>query len=223
MSRVIVLNFHGLGTPHEGLPADELPYWLPVARFEAIIDSVRDRGLEKDVAFTFDDGNSSDMIAAAMLAERGLKGSFFVLAGRLEQEHYLSPDDLRQLDRMGMTVGLHGRDHVNWRKLDPARFASETVEARAELAEILGKPVDEVAIPFGAYNRSVIHRLHRQGFERIHTSDPGTADSKARIWQRNTLRDDMDDACIRDILQARRSMRRRVRDFAARTIKRSIR
>jgi peptidoglycan/xylan/chitin deacetylase (PgdA/CDA1 family) len=125
--------------------------------------------------------------------------------GRFDDPDCCSREDARELARQGMIVGLHGRNHVNWRNLDDAGLADETVTARAELADALGQPVSEVAIPFGSYDRRVIAWLRAQGFERIHTSDGGTFRPAAAVWDRNTLRSDMAEDEVTDILLARES------------------
>ena len=211
----VVLNFHGLGTPHRAVPESEVPYWFGRERFAGLLDQIAHAGLEKQVALTFDDGNASDLAAAEMLAERGMMARFFVLVGRLGQPGYLAAGELAQLREAGMLVGLHGRDHVDWRKLDAQGWSSETITARAELAEHLGEDVAEVAIPFGAYDRAALTRLRRQGFTRIHTSDPGRLDHQnAHIWNRNTLRSDMDEAQIARIMAGRWTAHERARQMA---------
>lgn len=218
----IALNFHGIGTPPAGIDADERPYWLPVARFEQIVARVALDPRPARFVFTFDDGNASDLEAAEVLQRHGLKGRFFVLAGRLSKPGYLSPADLRALAARGMTVGLHGRHHVDWRSLDDAGLADETGAARAEIAEAVGQPVDEVAIPFGAYNLRVIEHLAGQGFRRILTSDSGPFDPHALIWNRNSLRSDMSAEAIDAIFQARAPLAGRLRQALSRIVRRGF-
>ena len=201
-ARRVILNFHGLGEPPAAVPAAERPYWIPADRFARIVEEVaarRARG--QDIAITFDDGNRSDLeIAAPRLAEAGLSAAFFVLTGRLEDDLYLSRAQIGRLQRMGMEIGLHGRDHVDWRRLDERGRRAEIPRARAELAELLGAPVRGVAIPFGAYDRRVMSYLKRQGFERIHTSDGGRARAGARIQPRVSLRSDSSEAELAALL-----------------------
>jgi peptidoglycan/xylan/chitin deacetylase (PgdA/CDA1 family) len=220
--RLTVLNFHGLGEPHARVPADEHRYWLDHAAFDALLDRIWLDPLPRRFAFTFDDGNKSDLLAAEKLARRDAVGRFFVLAGRLGEEHYLSAADLGELRDMGMIVGLHGRDHVDWSTCSDDQLASEIGEARQELEAALGSAVNEVAIPFGRYDRSVMGLLRRSGFARIHTSDGGTVEPGARIWNRNTLRSDMTEDQIGRVLSEHwpiaQDIKRRVSSFAKRHI-----
>ena len=123
----VVINFHGIGSAHDAVVESERPYWISADQFEAIIDRAQAHPNAKRVRWTFDDGNRSDLvIGARVLAERGMRGAFFVLTGRFDDPLYLSRADTRALADMGMAVGLHGKDHVDWRRLDPATLTDET-------------------------------------------------------------------------------------------------
>lgn len=190
--RLSVLNFHGIGMPHAGVPDSEKPYWLSNERFLKILDHVavrRRRGA--DIRITFDDGNLSDLDAAVPALQRvGLVAEFFVLTGRLKTASYLNPSAVRALQDMGMAIGLHGHSHQDWRTLDRSGLDTEIVSARAKLEDIIGNRVISVAVPFGAYNRRVIARLKGEPFEAIYTSDGGQTDGAARIRARTTIRAD---------------------------------
>ena len=219
----VALNFHGLGEPHAGIDADERPFWLARDAFAAILDRIAADPHPDRFAITFDDGNASDLEAAEMLASRELKGRFYVLAGRLGQPHYLSREDLRTLAAMGMTVGLHGRHHLDWRTLDDAALEDETVRARDEVALAAGRPVDEVAIPFGAYDSRVFTWLERHGFRRILTSDRGTFDPVARVWNRNTMMAGMNADEVETILTGNAGPLERMKQAASRAYRRRFR
>lgn len=219
---IIVLNFHGIGEPHSGIPDDERPYWLDIAMFEDLLERIWTHHEPRRYAFTFDDGNASDLLAAEMLAARGATGRFFVLAGRLDDDFYLSRDDIVKLRKDGMIVGLHGHDHLDWRRCDPATFEKEIEFSRRQLEQSLQSRVDEVAIPFGLYNRAVMTGLRKAGFHRIHTSDGGTATAGAKIWNRNTMRKDMTSDQIDSILAGRWSMARNLRRSLAAFAKRNV-
>lgn len=219
----IALTFHGIGGPPAWVEDDEKPYWLPIERFGAILDRISSDPAPSRIAITFDDGNKSDRQAAEMLLERGLRGEFYVLVGRIGRPGYLDASDLRWLRARGMTVGLHGRDHVDWRKLSDDGLACETVAARAELAAILGEPVRDVAIPFGAYDRRVYRALRSQGFDRILTSDRGAFDPGGAVWQRNTITSGTDEASLEAILSARWPVSSRLRGRISQLVRRYLR
>ena len=187
MTSQSILIFHGIGTPRPELPAEEHPYWIGRDFFDEILALVRARAATCPVLLTFDDGNASDLHAAERLKSHGLDGKFYLLTGRFGQPHYLSRDDARDLDHAGFEVGLHGRGHVDWRHAAKAELDAETIDARADLADAVGKPVTSAAIPFGAYNRRVIDHLRRQSFDRIYTSDAGPARTDGLFRRRTAV------------------------------------
>jgi peptidoglycan/xylan/chitin deacetylase (PgdA/CDA1 family) len=220
----IIINFHGLGVPHANVPMSELPYWLPIDRFQKIIDQVvlrRERG--DDIAVTFDDGNRSDLeIAAPYLAAKQLVATFFVLTGRLNDRHYLSHSDLANLRSMGMVVGLHGRDHVDWRGLGDEAREVEILRSRTELENLIGGSVRTLSIPFGAYDRRLMSYLKQQDFDHIYTSDGGRAWADDRIQPRASLRSDMSDAELTALLDGQIHLGGRLRRTVRRTLKEYI-
>jgi len=219
-----VINLHGVGTPHDGVPDSEAPYWLPKERFIAVLDRIcdlRDQG--HDIRLTFDDGNLSDLeIAAPEIAARGFSAEFFVLTGRLDHPRYLAPNQLHEMSRLGMAIGLHGHGHVDWRRVGDEEMQRETVASRRVLEDIMGRPITRVAIPFGSYNRGVIARLEVANFEAIYTSDGGSALDQERIKARSTLRSDMSDARIEQILQGQDAIKTRARRLVSTTLRQNV-
>lgn len=224
MARITILNFHGIGEPHEGVEANERPYWISKARFAEILDMADRHPRARSIRFTFDDGNKSDLtIAAPALASRGRTGAFYILAGRFDDPRYLSRDDCRALVGMGMEVGLHGRDHVDWRALDDTALADEIGTARAEIAEASGLPVSGVGIPFGAYDKRVMSLLKSHGFGPIRTSDGGSAREGARVQNRTSIRSDMPLAQIAALMNGAEPVLSRLRRAASTTLRRHVR
>src|SRR3954451_23093271 len=114
----IVLLFHGIGEPPAHIAKDERPYWIDRSLFHDIVEMAKSEDFVRDIVFTFDDGNKSDLYAAEELGRAGLEGHFFLLSGRLDQPHFLRGAEARQLAEAGMEIGLHGHSHVKWRNLD---------------------------------------------------------------------------------------------------------
>lgn len=163
------LCFHGIGPPQRTLEPGEHRYWITIDVFHRLLDLIAGR---PDVRISFDDGNASDLdIGMHALLERGLVGSFFVVAGRIGSRGSLDADGLRELSRHGMTIGSHGMDHRPWRRLPPSDRRRELIEARECIAEAVGRPVDEAAAPLGLYDRRVLAELKRLGYTALHTTD----------------------------------------------------
>ena len=122
MPAQLILEFHGIGSPHGGVTdADEPMYWLSRETFASLLQAivVTREGSDLPVAITFDDGNESDaLIALPELAKRNLKAIFFVVGGRIGTPHYLDRAALRDLVSAGMEIGSNGMHHCDWRKLE---------------------------------------------------------------------------------------------------------
>jgi peptidoglycan/xylan/chitin deacetylase (PgdA/CDA1 family) len=220
--RQAILMFHGIGAVPDYVDKEEMPYWVGWDMFQEIVDWTTQSDLSKQVIFTFDDGNQSDIIAARRLADAGLAGKFFVLAGRLEEPGYLGMADLDELVAMGMEVGLHGCNHGDWRLADADSLKAELVDARKQLADATGVPVRSVAIPFGSYNRRVMRRLLREDFDRIYTSDTGLAQQGSRIAPRTSVKREHDLTDVLAIIADRVPFMKRTRRAVAPWIKRNL-
>ncbi len=169
-SRSINFTFHGIGPQERFLEPGEGTVWVSTERFRSVLDAVKGR---PDVRITFDDGNRSDVeIALPALLERGMTATFFVVAGRLGSDAFLTAEDLRALAAAGMRIGSHGMHHRPWREAD---LQEEVVTAKAVLEDALGQPITEAACPFGSYDRRVLKALKRAGYARVYTSDRGSA------------------------------------------------
>lgn len=173
-----VLTFHGIGDPAVPVTPAERNYYVPAEKYRHTISRLSrledQYGVSLEV--TFDDGNLSDFtIGLPALVDVGRKGRFFVLAGRIDAEGFLTASQMREIAAEGSTIGCHGHDHVDWRKLDETGFQREFYDARRKIEDAVGHPVTEAAIPFGAFDRNVLHRLKQAGYSRVYTSTPGLA------------------------------------------------
>jgi peptidoglycan/xylan/chitin deacetylase (PgdA/CDA1 family) len=199
LSRELILNFHGLGPPPAEVEAAERAFWWSTASFARLLDQIVDRPADADprVSITFDDGNESDaLLALPELVSRGLTAVFFPCAGRIGEKCYLDRSMIRALLDAGMTIGSHGMHHRNWRTLDAENLDAEITDARKILQDVTGTDVMFVAIPFGAYNRSILNRLKRERWEGIYTSDGGVARSNTQLKSRQTMRTTMQEGDI---------------------------
>lgn len=184
-TEAINLTFHGIGEAPGHISSAERELWVSVSQFCSVLDSTLGRG---DVRITFDDGNASDVERALpALRQRGLKATFFIVAGRLGEPGYVDETGVRALADAGMTVGSHGMRHVPWRGLDDRTLDEEHVEARRLLEEVISRPVAEAACPFGSYDRRVLRSLRRSGYQRVYTSDGGAAGTDAWLQARTSI------------------------------------
>ncbi|MEC3976548.1 polysaccharide deacetylase family protein [Amycolatopsis sp. H20-H5] len=213
---MINLAVHGIGRPARALDPGEEERWVSVEQFEQVLDIVTERD---DVHLTFDDGNASDVeIALPRLVERELIAEFFPLAGRIGQRGSVDSDGLRELARAGMTIGSHGWDQRDWRRLDGRHAHQELEVAPQVLGELCGELVERFSLPFGAYDRRVLDRLKRAGATRVYTSDGGVAHEERWLQARIELPHDLDQCWIDDTLSITAGLYRRVGRAAARFV-----
>jgi len=134
---------------------------------------------KRSVLLTFDDGyQSMRQVALPWLLRFGYPGLLFVPtdyigkcnefdAGIEPQEAICDWDDLRELERHGVSVQSHGASHRRFSELASAELEEELRRSKATLEAGLGKPVEVIAYPFGdgGVNQQAVQRaLERTGY-----------------------------------------------------------
>jgi peptidoglycan/xylan/chitin deacetylase (PgdA/CDA1 family) len=223
MAHELTICLHGIGTAHDGIPAEEAFYWVTRQAFTTLLDKIVERlgTTEIPVVITFDDGNASDaLVALPELTKRGLKAKFFICAGRIGATHYLDRVAITELIAAGMEIGTHGKDHRNWRWLDETTLNAELGEARRCIEDVCGMAVTKAAIPFGAHDRRVLKNLRREPLACVYTSDRGVARADAWMKSRDTMDRNWSEPEIMKVLAAEPSLKVLLRRKVVRLYKR---
>jgi len=125
-------------------------------------------------ALTFDDGLAESMAAVAeLLRGRAAGATAFIPSGLLGRPHPDLTDGRRIVDRVqllelaaeGMEIGAHSVDHADLRSLPAAEALDQMRRSRADLEDILGRPVTGMAYPFGSFRAETERLAEDAGFE----------------------------------------------------------
>jgi len=182
-----ILCYHGIGAP-AGPDPDDL--FIARARFAGQLDRLGALGYRMVTvselwrrvragsalgfgAITFDDGLAQvTSEALPELTERGMQCTFYIatawLGGRhphLPEERVLTHDELRGLAGDGVEIGAHSVDHLRLPELTPGAAREQLERSRRELEEIVDRPVQSMAYPFGQYDERTVAAARSAGYE----------------------------------------------------------
>ncbi|MBI4345562.1 MAG: polysaccharide deacetylase family protein [Elusimicrobia bacterium] len=115
------------------------------------------------ISITFDDGNADQLMAVPMLSRHGLKATFFVNAGRIGQDDYLTRGQLRSLQSAGHEIGGHSLSHPRLIALTEEELRREVCVDRSRLLA-WGLSAQNFAYPFGEYDGSVQAMVRSCGY-----------------------------------------------------------
>lgn len=165
------------------------------------------------VSLTFDDGFRSQEVAARVLADQGMAGTFYVNASSLGYPAYLTVEQLRTIVGEGHEVGGHGLDHEGLTGLSPQEARRQVCDDRATLAA-LGFEPRSFAYPYSAYSPEVRRTVQDCGYGSARTSSglydsPGECGSCPRAedpaamdtWRIRTSGTSVDPAVLRSRVQ----------------------
>jgi len=184
---VVFLMYHELESPGRRLCQSEAGYVRYIVRtsdFRAQMELLQKQGWrglsvgeavrsfpEKSVAITFDDGSETDLLyAAPLLREMKFGGTFYITTGFLGKTGYLSPSQLRELSSLGFEIGCHSMTHPYLTDLNDADLHREVPEAKLQLEQILGAPVEHFSCPGGRYDYRVAELARNAGYQTVATS-----------------------------------------------------
>lgn len=176
--RLLILNYHRLAD------ATNDRYAVSPAAFEKQLQLVRELNVpviapgasENNfpfaVAFTFDDGHTSDIdIAQPLLQQFGFTAAFFPVIHFIGKENRASETQLRSLSEAKFIIGSHGSTHRDLRTLSQEEQFAELRDSKQQLEMITGKPVDLFALPYGRYNANVLQQAKLAGYRAVLSTD----------------------------------------------------
>ncbi len=120
----------------------------------------------KKLAFTlsYDDATRDDIRLVEIMQKHGLKGTFNLNSGTLNNENRIRKDEVFDLYiKTGNEVAVHGVKHHHLTDLTDQMIIEEVFEDRKELERLTGRIVNGMAYAFGDYDDRVISVLKKCG------------------------------------------------------------
>jgi peptidoglycan/xylan/chitin deacetylase (PgdA/CDA1 family) len=131
---------------------------------------------DKAILLTFDDGFMSIYHYAFPILKRyGMKATVFVTADPHSEnfkkhaavDSPLTPEQMQEMSEYGIAIESHGMTHRYLTEMGPDLARWELEESKRVLEEIVRKPVQFLAIPSGAYNRTVKRLAKESGYRAV--------------------------------------------------------
>jgi len=123
---------------------------------------------KQPIIISFDDGLSSQYANALPLLEKyNFTATFFIFTNPIgRSKNYLTWDQVKELDELGMEIGGHGKYHLFFDRLDSKnQLIEEIFGGKKIIEEELGKSISTIAYPFGSYNGEVMAMVEEAGYE----------------------------------------------------------
>lgn len=115
------------------------------------------------VSFTFDDGFSSQLQAATVLARLDMPATFYINSGALGWDGYMTSGQVRQLYEQGNEIAGHTLSHDHLTELPADVMRREICDDRSALLD-MGLPVTSFAYPYSDYNNAVVDVVEACGY-----------------------------------------------------------
>ncbi len=128
------------------------------------------------LVLTFDDGGvSAHTIIADALQKLSWSGHFFVTAGYVGKESFLSRKQIKELHGAGHVIGSHSYSHpTRMSYCTPKEIGREWSQSIDLLSDVLGEQVRVASVPGGFYSQTVAEKAAEAGIEVLFTSEPTT-------------------------------------------------
>lgn len=167
----------------------------------------RRRGRSPEIWMTFDDAFSNLLDnALPILEEFQIPAIVFAVPGNLGEkprwaitadhpeagEVTTTAEQLKALSKHPLIcIGSHTQTHPDLSTLPPDKVQWELAESKQNLEHLLSLPVEDLALPHGAFNKQVLEIAAKVSYKRIYTLQP-----------RRMPRDDMQKGVIGRFLMA---------------------
>ncbi len=126
------------------------------------------------VVITLDDGYIDNYVHAfPLLKEHGIPAAFFLSSDLIGTEGFMNWEQVRELQRAGMTIGSHGVKHAYLPDVDRERRHAEIFNSKKALEEKLGVPIEYLSYPVGGFDEEVKVMVKNAGYKAAFTTNRG--------------------------------------------------
>ncbi|MFC3767071.1 polysaccharide deacetylase family protein [Paenibacillus sp. GCM10012303] len=126
-------------------------------------------GKIKAVTLSYDDGVVHDRRLVASMNKYGLRGTFHINSGFLDNKGKLDSAEIASL-YAGHEISVHTVSHPFLEQAPPEQIVREITNDRAALEALAGYPVRGMSYPFGTWNEKVTAMLPSLGIEYARTT-----------------------------------------------------
>ncbi|MEW6118575.1 MAG: polysaccharide deacetylase family protein [Pseudomonadota bacterium] len=196
----LMLMYHAVAA---GKGAPDWPWAVSMQRFRTQLDFLADAGYRtptmrelveaperfagtRTAVITFDDGYVDNLYACEALASRGMRASWFIVAGSIGRPpgwpddgrprgRMLNARELQEMREAGMEIGSHTVNHVRLTEADDPTLANELTDSRHQIEDALGHPVFSFAYPYGAWDTRCADAVAAAGYAAACTTRTGWA------------------------------------------------
>ena len=112
----------------------------------------RGEDVSRVIVLTFDDGYSDNFdYAWDTMQKYDVKGTFFIISGKIGQNEYMSEQQIKNLSSFGNEIGSHTVNHPSMKNLSPDQARSELSDSKNALEELSGQSIISFCYPAGKY------------------------------------------------------------------------
>ncbi|HET9946735.1 MAG TPA: polysaccharide deacetylase family protein [Patescibacteria group bacterium] len=140
----------------------------------------------KPILLTFDDGYRDFYeYAYPLLKKDHIKATQYVITGPhfLNTPNHLTSQQVQEIAQDGLVeIGAHTVDHLWLRGLSKSIVTYEVTQSKKTLENLIHKPVNSFAYPFGAFDPQAIDVVKQAGFRTSLSTIPGINQSKTNRY-----------------------------------------
>lgn len=140
----------------------------------------------KPVILSFDDGWRNEYEHAfPLLKKYNMKGTFFIFTNPINRkEHWMTWDEIKEMEAAGMEIGGHSRTHPMLTKIETDAALDKEISGSKKIIENhLGHPIYAFAYPFGLENERVRGAVGRAGYVVARTLSSGVWNDPAHALE----------------------------------------
>ena len=152
-------------------------------------------GKQRALTLSYDDGVHQDKRLIEILDKYGLKGTFNLNSGRIEEatlnqksaSRVMPESEVKKLFKNSPhEVAVHGYKHYFWNEIPTSQVIEEVIKDRTKLEELFGKRIVGGAYPFGniSVTEDVVETLKYCGIKYCRQSDPTFSFGIPEDWLR---------------------------------------